>query len=264
MIGRFGEDSSGGIIELDSNDLPLENNSKQDVLVRYGTSHIEYSNYNIIGYYSLDSEFRPLFNSENIIQISENEKFREESLELCESRVRINYTYKETLGEEGPSPLWPDWMEGNKAPSTALQQAFKKYISFTKSASILAVYDAVGNLLTPSETSPYYDDFGLITIIPRIRVVDERWDYKPDSGWELSDAYVIADYFTPGPFELSNVNITPENVKSIYANMIVNANETEGTYNAGILYIRKLNYIERYSLTYDRSKVLGVTYVNVN
>ena len=73
MIGRFGEDSSGGIIELDSNDLPLENNSKQAVLVRYGTSHIEYSNYNIIGYYSLDSNFRPLFNSGNIIQISENE-----------------------------------------------------------------------------------------------------------------------------------------------------------------------------------------------
>lgn len=267
MIGRFGKDSSGGIIELNSNDLPLENNSKQAVLVRYDTYHIEYSNYNIIGYYSLGSNFRPLFNSGNIIQISENEIFRKKSLELCESRVRINYTYKETLAElplEGPSPLWPDWMEGNKAPSTELKQAFKKYNSFTKSASILAVYDAVGNLLTPSETSPYYDDFGLITITPRIRVVDERWDYKPDSGWELSDDYVTADYFTPGPFKLSNVNITPGNVKSIYANMIVNANETKGIYNAGILYIRKLNYIERYSLTYDTSKVLGVSYVNVN
>ena len=264
MIGRFGEDSSKGIIELDSNDLPLENNSKQAVLVRYGTSHTGYSNYNIIGYYSLDSRFRPLFNSGNIIQISENEKFREKSLELCGFKVRINYTYKETLADSqsGPSPSWPDWMEGNKAPSTELQQAFKKNNSFTRSASITAVYDDVENLLTRSETSPYYDDFGVITITPRIRVVDERWDYKPDSGWELSDTYLPVDYFTPVPFQLSNVNISTGNVSSIYANMIVNANKTGGTYNAGILYIRKLSYIERYQLTYDRSKVLGVSYVN--
>ena len=96
----------------------------------------------------------------------------------------------------------------------------------------------------------------VITITPRIRVLDERWDYKPDSGWELSDAYVPVNYFNPVPFQLSNVNISTGNVSSIYANMIVNDNKTGGTYNAGILYIRKLSHIEHYQLTYDQSKLL--------
>ena len=64
MIGRFGENSSGGVIELDSNDLPLENNSKQAVLVRYNTSHIEYSNYNIID--DLKKEIANLKNHDGI------------------------------------------------------------------------------------------------------------------------------------------------------------------------------------------------------
>lgn len=268
MIGRFGEDSSGGIIELDSNDLPLENNSKQAVLVRYGTSHIEYSNYNIIGYYSLDSNFRPLFNSGNIIQISENEIFREQSLELCEYKVRINLTYRETLvdSETTLNPMWPDWVEGSKAPTPALQEAFKENHRFTMSASVTEVYGAGGNLLMPSEISPYYNDFGVITITPKVRIMDERWDYDPNSGWVLTEYSLFAGFYNPSPIQLSNVNISTGNVSSTYAQDIVNDDETGGDYNAGTLYIRKLGFIQPYQLTYDQSKLLeapNVTYNNL-
>lgn len=271
MIGRFGKDASGFTIELDSNDLPLQNNSKQAVLVRYGTSHIQYSNYNIIGYYSLDSNFRPSFSLGIIVQISEDEVFRKVVNGACESRVRINLTYRETLVDLGgtPTPMWPDWMKGSKAPTQKLQEAFKENYRFTSSASITEVYGSGGNLIMPSETSPYYNDFGVITITPKVRVMDERWDYNPSSGWKLASdvgAYIFAGFYNPTTLQLSNTSISTGDVSSTYTQSIQNSSATGGPYNAGVLYIRKLMYIQPYQLTYDQSKLLqapNVTYNNL-
>ena len=73
---------------------------------------------------------------------------------------------------------------------------------------------------------------------------------------------MFVEFYNPTPIQLSNVNISTGNISSTYAQSIVNADETGGTYNAGILYIRKLGFIQPYQLKYDQSKLLEAPNVN--
>lgn len=173
VLGRFGKNSLGQTVKLDSNDLELQENSKQAIIVREGTSHIDYNNFDIIGTYTLNELFNPIFESGLIVQLPEETEFRKFDPINCPQgfTMTIDYNYNINSDILGMDYNWPVFMVDLKAPTIEMKNSAKQNSQLNVVIGI-------------TSQNPLSGDFGNIMFATSVNRIIEWWDWN-GSAWVI-------------------------------------------------------------------------------
>lgn len=184
VIGRFGNSQEGGNpVRLDANDLPLENNSKQAIIIKEGTTSIYYNDYNVISTFTLDSNFNPIFSSNLFVTLPEGSEFRVYNPEDCSNRISLEIEYNQMISLNDSTFVfdWPTWMEDENKPATSeMNNALRKSQGL----------DYFGKIVSMAPVA--LESFGLIQITPEIKKVATKWEWDGTT-WKLGISNINED-----------------------------------------------------------------------
>ena len=209
VVGRFGNPQEGGNpVPLDANDLPLENNNKQAIIIKSGTTNIQYNDYNIISTFTLDSNFNPIFNPNLFVTLPEGTEFRVYNSNDCSNQISLEIEYNQMISSDDSaiSFSWPSWMADENKPATlemnnALQEGQR--------------LDYLGKIVSMAPVA--LESFGSIQITPEIKKVATKWSWNNSEGTWKGVTELGEDVTTPSvdlpPIEFTYLD-TIGNIKS--------------------------------------------------
>lgn len=171
VLGRFGKNSLGQTVQLDSNDLELQESSKQAIIIREGTSHVDYNNFNIIGTYTLNESSNPIFEPGLIVQLPEETEFKEFDTINCPEgfTMTIDYNYNINSDVLPMDYNWPVFMVDLKAPTNEMKNSAKQNSQLNVVVEI-------------TSQNPSSGDFGNIMFETFVNRIIEWWDWN-GSAW---------------------------------------------------------------------------------
>lgn len=210
VVGRYGNPQEGGNpIPLDANDLPLEDNSKQAIIIRLGTTDIYYNDYNIISTFTLDSNFDPVFNPNLFVTLPEGSEFRVYNPNDCSNQISLEIEYNQMiLSDDDPLSFnWPAWMTSENKPATS---------EMNNSLHESQRLDYLGKIVSMNPIA--IESFGSIQIIPEIEKVVRKWEW--DGTTWVQGFIEIGEGVTPpsvtmDPIEFTYLDVI-NNIKSKY------------------------------------------------
>ena len=215
VLGRFGKNSLGQTVQLDSNDLELQESSKQAIIIREGTSHVDYNNFDIIGTYTLNELFNPIFESGLIVQLPEETEFREFDTINCPQgfTMTIDYNYNINSDILGMDYNWPVFMVDLKAPTNEMKNSAKQNSQLNVVVEI-------------TSQNPLSGDFGNIMFVTFVDRIIEWWDWN-GSTWVFRGTQGLDTKATASTINKDNNNDTVYGETGLDRFMITPENENE-------------------------------------
>ena len=234
VVARFGTLESGEFVMLGADDLPISGVTKQAAYVRLGQESVYEDDFDILGTFTLDSNYSPTFTPS--IVFNDTTAFRFES-SACLAGYEMDITYEKSVTDStfGGTIPWPNWMTGPKEPTQEMIVASKENQNLNYDIEITTQVPAIG-------------DFGDIIFKINYTIESTIWGWT-GSTWQNT---FMTD---TSPSELTFILNKDD---KYYGGTLINHEVYETTPgDENVITLNKFGNLTTYSMEWDESKFLA-------